>query len=112
MSCISLTDNTFQDLVLNSDLPCIVDFWANWCQPCLKMAPILDGLADKLNQDVKFYKVDVEIYPNLAKRYQIRSIPALLFFNQATCVGQKIGLSQESQIEAWIKEMLEHIQAN
>ena len=81
----------------------VVDFWANWCGPCKMLAPIIDEVADKLT-DVKFGKVDVDNAPELAKKYQIMSIPNVCIFKNGELVDRVIGLCDEDELIATIQK--------
>ncbi|MFO8098189.1 MAG: thioredoxin [Salinibacter sp.] len=87
----TLTDDNFEDEVLNADEPVLVDFWATWCGPCRQIAPIIEDLADEFEGRAKVGKVDVDENPQTAQEYGVRSIPTLLFFKdgevQETLVG-------------------------
>ena len=76
-----LTAATFDEAVLGATTPLVVDFWAEWCPPCIVLAPVLDALADELDGQVAFAKVDIEAHPELATRHQVMTFPTLLVFD-------------------------------
>ena len=88
---IDVTDNTWEDEVLNSDLPILVDFWAEWCGPCKMIAPAVHDLAEEYTGKLNVAKVDIDNSPEIATKYGIRSIPALIFFRDGKPVDQVIG---------------------
>ena len=92
-------ENNFAELVLNSDVPVLVDFYADWCGPCRMVAPVLEQLARE-TPDAKIVKVDVEESPQLAARYGISSIPNLKVFNDGHVVGEQVGLANKAQLKA------------
>ena len=89
-NALAVTDATFQDEVINSDKPVVVDFWATWCPPCRQMAPVVDEAAKQL-EDVKFVKVDVDANPLSAAKYGVRSIPAFLVFRDGEVRHEFVG---------------------
>jgi len=91
MSLVHLTDTTFDQEVLKSDLPVIVDFWAGWCGPCRMVAPIFEELSGEYAGRLKFGKVDVDANPGKSSEYGIRSIPALLVFKNGRVVDTIVG---------------------
>lgn len=91
----------FQREVLRSDVPVLVDFYADWCGPCRALAPRLEQLA-RDNPGAKVVKVDVDTNPSLAMRYGISSIPSLLVFREGEVVAQHVGLASKAQLEALI----------
>jgi len=91
---IELTDQNFDEEVLQSDIPVLVDFWAPWCQPCLIMSPILDELAKELDGRIKIVKINtgVSSHQQLAIRYEIRSIPNMQLFKDGKVIKEFVGL--------------------
>ena len=103
MSEINLTDANFEAEVLKSALPVFVDFWAPWCGPCQMMGPIVEELAREYNQEqVKIVKVDVDINPETAGRYQVMSIPTFLIFKGGVVVDKLVGGVQKEKLKEMI----------
>jgi len=103
MSEINLTDASFEAEVLKSALPVFVDFWAPWCGPCQMMGPIVEELAREYNQEqVKIVKVDVDINPETAGRYQVMSIPTFLIFKGGVVVDKLVGGVQKEKLKEMI----------
>lgn len=98
---MNVTRETFQTEVLESDLPVLVDFWAEWCSPCKSMVPLLDQIEEELKGQAKVVKINVEDYPDLAVQYNVRSIPNFLFFKNGEVkdafVGSKISKDELKQ---------------
>lgn len=88
---IHVTDADFDEKVLKSDLPILVDFWAEWCGPCKMIAPIVEELSDEYAGQFDFAKLDVDTNPTTAMAYSVRSIPTLLIFKGGKVVDQIIG---------------------
>ena len=97
MSAIQVNKDNFQEVVLNSDKPVLVDFWASWCGPCRMVAPILEEIANE-RSDVKVCKINVDEEPELAGRYNVMSIPTLLVMKDGQVVKQAVGARPKSQI--------------
>lgn len=88
---VAVTDEDFEEKVLNSETPVLVDFWADWCGPCKMIAPIVEELAEEYDGQVAFAKVDVDSNPETSMKFAIRSIPTLLVFRDGKPVDQVIG---------------------
>ena len=98
MSVLTITDNNFEDEVLNSDKTVLIDFYADWCGPCKMQSPIVDQIAEE-RSDVKVGKVNVDDNPELAEKYEIMSIPTLLVIKNGAVAKQFVGLTSKSEIE-------------
>ncbi len=95
-----ITDDNFDQEVLKSTIPVLVDFWATWCGPCRSLAPTVEKLSQDYAGKIKFCKVDVDHNPNNAAQYGVRSIPTLILFHGGQPVGQLVGNVPRNNIEA------------
>ncbi|MCC7342450.1 MAG: thioredoxin [Bryobacterales bacterium] len=102
INTLTFTDTNFDTEVLNSEVPVLVDFWAEWCGPCRMMGPTIDALASDFAGKAKVGKVDVDSNINTAGRYQIRGIPTLLLFKGGKVVDQKVGAIPKSEVESML----------
>jgi len=103
---IEVTDASFENDVLKSDIPVLVDYWAVWCAPCRMIAPIVEQLADEKEGVLKVAKMDVDSNPGTATKYGIRSIPTLMVFKNGQVVDQIIGAVSKSMIEQKLEKHL------
>ena len=101
MSVINIKKNNFQNEVLNSEMPVLLDFWAPWCGPCRMVGPIVDEIADE-RVDIKVGKVNVDEQPELAAQFGVMSIPTLVVIKGGRVVNQMVGPSPKSQILAML----------
>ena len=101
MSVINVNNGNFQEEVLNSEKPVLVDFWASWCGPCRMVSPIVDEIAAE-RSDIKVVKINVDEQPELAGRFGIMSIPTLLVIKGGEVVAQSMGAKPKNQILAML----------
>ena len=107
MGVLDVNDASFDQEVLKSKQPVLVDFWAVWCGPCKAIAPIVDSVAATFAGKLKVIKVNVDENGATPSRYGIRGIPALLFFKNGQVVDQVVGYKPQDEIEAKVKLLLE-----
>jgi thioredoxin 1 len=100
---VTFTDNSFDQDVLNSDVPVLVDFWAEWCGPCRLMAPTVDAIAKDYAGKLKVGKLNVDENGGTAMRYNIRGIPTLLLFKGGQVVGQRVGAVGRSDVQKMLE---------
>ena len=103
----TLTKDNFTDEILESSRPALVDFWADWCAPCHRVAPAVERLAEKFEGQLTVGKVNVDEEPELARSYGIRSIPALLVFRDGEVVDQLAGAVPFGQLAASVERVLD-----
>lgn len=96
---LKFTDETFDELVVQADMPTMVDFWAEWCGPCKAIAPVIESLAEEYAGKVRVGKLNVDENPKTATRYSIRGIPTLLIFNNGEVQEQIVGAQPKGEIK-------------
>ena len=101
---LTFTDAGWDKEVLNSDVPVLVDFWAVWCGPCRMVAPHVDAVSEEFAGKAKVFKVDTDTEGDLAMKYNIMSIPALLFFKNGQVADQLVGAVPKSEIDRRMRE--------
>lgn len=106
MSLSHFTDANFKKEVLESSLPVLVDFWANWCGPCKAIAPAVEELAKEYAPKIKIGKVDVDANPKTATNYGIMSIPTLIFFKNGKVMSQIVGALSKADLKKKTEEFL------
>jgi thioredoxin 1 len=92
----AVNDTNFDQIVLSSDKPVVVDFWAEWCGPCKMIGPYIEQMADEFKEKAVVVKCDVDASPNVARKYSIRNIPTVLFFKNGEIVDKQVGAAQKS----------------
>ncbi len=103
---ITIDDSEFDQTVLQSDKPVLVDFWAPWCRPCLMVAPILDELAEEYSGRISIARIDIDQNPKTAARYNIMSIPTLLLFKNGEPVSHIVGFRPKEELKRSLDDAL------
>ena len=103
---VAVTDDSFESDVLQSDIPVLVDYWAEWCGPCKMIAPILEEIASEYAGRMKVAKLNIDDNPNTPPKYGIRGIPTLMLFKSGEVDATKVGALSKSQLAGFIEENL------
>ncbi len=106
MKEITVTQDNFEDEVLRSQVPVLVDFWAEWCGPCKIVGPILSELSETYDGKLKVAKLNVDDNPDLTSRFNVMSIPTMKFFKNGEIVGELVGAAPKNTIETEIQKIL------
>lgn len=103
---VHVTDDSFEQEVLQASKPVLVDYWADWCGPCKMIVPVLDEIADEYEGRVRIAKLNIDDNPNTPPRYGIRGIPTLMLFKEGEVEATKVGAVSKSQLTAFIDSNL------
>ena len=106
MSTISTTDNNFENDVINSTLPAVVDFWAEWCGPCKVIGPILEEISEEKKDSIIVYKINIDENPLTPQKYGVQGIPTLMIFKEGKLLDTKIGSLPKSSLIDWLQKNL------
>ena len=104
MAAIDVTDDEFDGVIANSDVPVVVDFWAEWCGPCKQMSPHLEAVAQELEGKVKVAKINVDENPMTGSKYGVRGMPTLMIFKDGKVAATHLGAMSKQAIADWIKQ--------
>ena len=104
MAVVQTSDNAFETDVLKADTPVVVDFWAEWCQPCKQIAPFLEELASDLDGQIKVAKVNIDDNPLTPTKYGVRGIPTLMLFKDGEIAATKVGAMPKSKLYEWVQD--------
>jgi len=105
-SIINVTDSSFEDEVLSSEIPVIVDYWAEWCGPCKMIAPILEEVAGEYTDKLTIAKINIDENQATPQKYAVRGIPTLMIFKNGEVAGTKVGAVSKSQLSAFIDSVI------
>ncbi|RLE06819.1 thioredoxin [Candidatus Aerophobetes bacterium] len=106
MAEITLNESNWEEEVIKSDIPVMVDFWAEWCMPCRMVSPIVEKISNEYEERIKVGKLNVDENPSIATRYRIMAIPAVLFFKDGDLVDQVVGVVPKRVLEEKVKKVL------
>ncbi len=106
MPTIAVTDASFEEEVLKSDKPVLVDFWADWCGPCKMIAPALEEISEELGEKVTIAKMDIMENTGVPGQIGVQSIPLMVLFKNGEAVAQKLGAAPKSQLKGWLESEL------
>ncbi len=104
MATLNVTDETFEEQVIKSSVPVVIDFWAEWCGPCKQIGPALEELSQEYGERVKIAKINVDENPDSPSNLCVRGIPALFIFINCQIVSSKIGAAPKTDLKNWIDE--------
>ena len=103
MAAVNVTDDEFDNVISTSDVPVVVDFWAEWCGPCKQMSPHLEAVSEDMAGKVKVAKINVDENPMVASKYGVRGMPTLMVFKDGKVAATHLGAMSKQAITDWIK---------
>jgi len=106
MATIQVTDSTFEEEVLKSDKPVVLDFWAPWCGPCKQIGPSLEEISEEMGDKITVAKVNIDENPVTPTKYGVRGIPTMLVFKNGEAAATKVGAIPKNSIVEWIEESI------
>ena len=106
MATVAVTDETFDAEVKQSNIPVVVDFWAEWCGPCKMIGPVLEELSTEMEGKIKVVKVDVDSNSGMAAQLGVRGIPALFIFKDGAPISNRAGAAPKAALKSWIEESI------
>jgi len=106
MPTIAVTDATFDAEVRQSDIPVVVDFWAEWCGPCKQIGPALEEISNEMAGQIKIVKVNVDDNPNAPAQMGVRGIPALFIFKGGEVISNRAGAAPKASLQSWISDSI------
>ena len=101
-----IKDNEFESEVINSKLPVLIDFWAEWWGPCRMLSPILDQLSEEMDGKVKIVKMNIDENPETPSKFGVRGIPTMLLFKEGKQIATKVGVQPKNALQEWINSSL------
>ena len=104
---VEITNENFEQEVLQSDVPVLVDFWADWCMPCKMVEPVLDEMSEEYDEKLKIARLNVDEQGDIAARYNVVSIPTLLLFKNGEIAGQQIGAAPRDRLDKLVQPHME-----
>ncbi len=105
-ACVEVNDSNFEQEVLHSNKPVLVDYWAEWCGPCKETGPIVEEVAEEYADKLRVAKLDIDDNPNTPARYGVRGIPTLMLFKNGNVEATKVGALSKAQLTAFVDEHL------
>ena len=106
MTLVQVTDDNFEDVILKSDKPALVDFWATWCGPCRALGPIVEEVAAHFKDQIQVSKLNIDDNPKVTAHYGVMSIPTLILFKDGKAIERLVGLVAKERLEEFVKKAL------